>query len=1090
MNKPNDYGRLVKDPEALQAFLDHAFCDDARRRVLMVVGNRIAGDSRVLKSAHSLAERGLEVMLVGLRPLPNDFSHGYIEGIPYLLVNGAELSTGADEAGHVAAVRTIGERLARGLAGTRFAILYTHDYWGLALGLHLMQGCGFRQSLYWVHDVHEYIKGYEGILPAGRLAYAIDAERRMLALPDQLVFVNERIAALLATEFGIDERSCLIVHNAPRTQRACDFDLRRAIGLDEGVPLGVYLGRATPARGLDILIPALVEIPELHFALLSSAAADYLAELKALAETAAVADRLHVFPYVADSEVAAAVASASFGISPLTRYGNSDLAVPTKVLEFIHAELTMVVSDATFQADFVRLHGLGEVFAAREPASFVAAVRAVLARCETPDWSALKRYAPDWQALKSEYSWDGQFGAVVRAIEAYLENGRIAARGVFQGPGNPAGQPALLARSLRALSEPAQAIDSIAAEATAAPDADGCWPASGLHAQAALAQWASSRFSVLHLHGQPFIAAADPAAAFQDLSVARQRGCRIVFQFHGNEVRTPAALRASNPFAWEIDAVAKRNAEALITAARACADLILVSNPELRTYIPEARVLPVAVDLDKLPFVGAKRRTRPRIVAQAAETSLGGQALAAACAALQRDGLEFDFVALETMEPEAIGAELADADIVVDQLVVGWYGPLGVEAMARGKAVVAFIRDDLVEELTPGVLVNANPRTLAARLSEIVVDADRRVALGNAARSHVEQQHASGVVAARLRQMYREIEAQPARDAWPELFGAAIDNALRIGEQALQLVNLEAQLQQALKARPADTPKPAVAAKPAVPAKPVVAAKPPAAAAAPVSPAPAAVADAPVKPAVPAKAVVAAKPPAAAAPSVSPESVLAADATVKPAAPAKAVVAAKPPAAAAPSVSPESVAVADTSPGAPTGSKPAAQVKAAATNGAAADSTPGQHESRIASLEAQLQQALKANRKKALRLASLEAQLQGTPAAVVQSKTNGAASPAGSALPAAASAPAGAPKRSEGSDPAAGARPAATSAAIVATNGQANPKAPAAPRPATPGTVSPKLPAAARPPRSLGERIAHMSLAKAANRIQRIFNGH
>ncbi|HRI18220.1 MAG TPA: glycosyltransferase, partial [Burkholderiaceae bacterium] len=366
MAQKNDIGRLVKDPEALRRFLDNALCGEVERRVVMIVGNRIVGDSRVLKSALSLAERGFEVVLIGMRPLPNDFSCGFIEGIPFLLVDGAELSTGADAAGHAAAMRSIGQRVARGLGDARFSILYTHDYWGLELGLHVMQGHAYRQMLHWVHDVHEYIEGYRGILPEGRLGYAIDAERRYLGLPDQLVFVNERIADLLCARFDFVARDRLVVHNAPRRQRDCAFQLRREIGLAPEVPLGVYLGRATAARGLDVLIPALEAIGELHFALLSSAALDYLAELRSLAEKAGVGERLHIFDYVPDAEVASAVASATFGISPLTRYGNSDLAVPTKVLEFLHAELPMVVSDATFQADFVREHRLGEVFSSTD----------------------------------------------------------------------------------------------------------------------------------------------------------------------------------------------------------------------------------------------------------------------------------------------------------------------------------------------------------------------------------------------------------------------------------------------------------------------------------------------------------------------------------------------------------------------------------------------------------------------------------------------------------------------------------------------------------------------------------------------------
>ena len=839
MAKKSTIGRLVKDPESLQAFLDHALHGDLRRRVVMIVGNRIVGDSRVLKSALSLAESGFEVVLVGTRPLPDEFSFGYIEGVPFVLVNSAELSTGADAAGHAAAMQAIGQRLARGLDTASFSILYTHDFWGLELGLHVMQALAYREPLYWVHDVHEFIKGYEGILPAGRLEYAISAETRYLALPDRLVFVNERIAALLCDEFGLDPQAPLVVHNAPRKQRTSPFQLRREIGLAPEVPLGVYLGRATKARGLDVLIPALREIPELHFALLSSAAADYIAELQALAADAGVGERLHVFTYVPDAEVASAVASASFGLSPLTRYGNSDLAVPTKVLEFIHAELPMVVSDATFQADFVREHGLGEVFSSQDPASFVAAVRQVIATtCE-----------PDWPGLQQRFAWDQQFGQVVEHLEEVAAGRRPASRGVFQGPAPSAGQPGILARGLRRIGVRAQSIN-LSQSRGFQFRSDAHWPAPNVYAQSSLAMWAARRFDLFHLHFRPIINIYSgdryEPASFQDLALIRQQGQRIVFQFRGSEIRINELFRAANPFAWDAaadpSAMSDKLKRKLLDTVGENADMILVPDPELRTYVPQARILQRAVELDALPYAGQMRRERPRIChAPTRRGAKGTEAIVEALDALRLEGLAFDFVLLEGLPHDELMTELAQADIVIDQIVIGWYGVLAVEAMALGKAVVAFIRDDLVHELPPGVLVNASPKTIGARLRELITDPDRRAELGRAARAHVEAYHASEVVAARLRALYEEVARLPRREASVRLFGDGIDNALRLMGYTKRAAESKAQARVDEKAAAAEATAPKSSPAPAsvaTAAPPVASASVPAPAAKRVKPRP------------------------------------------------------------------------------------------------------------------------------------------------------------------------------------------------------------------------------------------------------------
>jgi hypothetical protein len=265
----------------------------------------------------------------------------------------------------------------------------------------------------------------------------------------------------------------------------------------------------------------------------------------------------------------------------------------------------------------------------------------------------------------------------------------------------------------------------------------------------------------------------------------------------------------------------------LLEVVRENADLILVPDPELRTYVPEARILQRAVELERLPFTGARRRSRPRIChAPTRRGAKGTQAIIDALDGLKQESLEFDFVLLEGLPHDALMKELAEADIVVDQIVIGWYGVLAVEAMALGKAVVAFIRDDLVHEVPQGVLVNASPKTIAARLRELVADADLRADLGRVARRYVETYHASGVVAAKLEGMYRELGQAPAREASIRLFASNIDSAFRLMGYTRRPADAKTgtaaaeKIEPAVGAQPASAPSaPAPTAKPAAPAK-------------------------------------------------------------------------------------------------------------------------------------------------------------------------------------------------------------------------------------------------------------------------------
>ena len=75
------------------------------------------------------------------------------------------------------------------------------------------------------------------------------------------------------------------------------------------------------------------------------------------------------------------------------------------------------------------------------------------------------------------------------------------------------------------------------------------------------------------------------------------------------------------------------------------------------------------------------------------------------------------------------------ADLLVDQVLVGWYGGLAVELMALGKPVVAYLRDTGLELIPPELkndlpVISASPATLKAILRALVQDRPRLRELG------------------------------------------------------------------------------------------------------------------------------------------------------------------------------------------------------------------------------------------------------------------------------------------------------------------------------------------------------------------------
>jgi hypothetical protein len=65
---------------------------------------------------------------------------------------------------------------------------------------------------------------------------------------------------------------------------------------------------------------------------------------------------------------------------------------------------------------------------------------------------------------------------------------------------------------------------------------------------------------------------------------------------------------------------------------------------------------------------------------------------------LKDEGYNLRLRICEKQPHEAILKAMQEADVVIDQLLLGWYGMVSVEAWALGKPVICYIRPDLDEK--------------------------------------------------------------------------------------------------------------------------------------------------------------------------------------------------------------------------------------------------------------------------------------------------------------------------------------------------------------------------------------------------------
>ncbi len=286
-------------------------------------------------------------------------------------------------------------------------------------------------------------------------------------------------------------------------------------------------------------------------------------------------------------------------------------------------------------------------------------------------------------------------------------------------------------------------------------------------------------YDVVHLHGSSF---ASPGADFPlslDILLLRLMGTRVIWHARGTDSRLETDFRRVHPRQELYDRETFRGfrkpdefRRRRIHLREAACDAVLAVDEEMRTYLPDAEIVPRAIDLADWDPVGPAGDTPGRIVivhAPSRPVYKGTEALETAIERLRSEGLPVEYRLVRDMKHAEAKRIYATADIVVDQLMIGWYGVLAVEAMALGKPVVSHIRPDLERFATEVPIVNANIDDVTDRLRELVVNKERRHRLGHEGRRFVEERHDADKIAAQLIEIYRRPRRPIEELDWREL---------------------------------------------------------------------------------------------------------------------------------------------------------------------------------------------------------------------------------------------------------------------------------------------------------------------------------
>ena len=344
------------------------------RHVAMLVRNPYTHDSRVEKEARTLTDAGYRVTIVA------DAGAGLPERETRAEANVIRVSRrgpaipGVRFALHQA-------RLARVLRDLRPDVLHAHD--SNALVPVALASRALRVPF--VYDAHDLWLGRprrerSPIYFALNQLYYTLVERLLVRRAAVTLTVSPPIAEHLARRYGL--REVVLVPNYPDPPGRTDArDIRELPGaerLTAATPIVLYVGGLMGGRGLEQLVDAMAHVEGAALVLLGDGV--LAGPLQERAARAGVAERVHILPPVASTDVIDVAASANVGVSPIVPSClNYRYSLPNKLFQYMAAGLPVVASDFPQVRDVVDGAACGMLVDTRRPSELARAINEILA---------------------------------------------------------------------------------------------------------------------------------------------------------------------------------------------------------------------------------------------------------------------------------------------------------------------------------------------------------------------------------------------------------------------------------------------------------------------------------------------------------------------------------------------------------------------------------------------------------------------------------------------------------------------------------------------------------------------------------------
>lgn len=162
------------------------------------------------------------------------------------------------------------------------------------------------------------------------------------------------------------------------------------------------------------------------------------------------------------------------------------------------------------------------------------------------------------------------------------------------------------------------------------------------------------------------------------------------------------------------------------------------------------------IDTEKFSYKGVNPSGRLKILHAPSNPVYKGTGYILAAIERLKSDHDFEFKVVNNVKADELYKEIASSDLVIDQMLVGFYGLLSIESMAMGKPVVCYIRDDIAGHSPAEMpVINANPDNLYDVLKGILSNPSVLIQTGIRSREYAEKYHNAKIIA---KQYYELLE--------------------------------------------------------------------------------------------------------------------------------------------------------------------------------------------------------------------------------------------------------------------------------------------------------------------------------------------